>query len=342
MSGAREPKPTWDDVPPALRAKIATIIGGEVHEARIVWGGFGPSATFILIAADGRRYFCKGTHPGQTPEGHAALKRERDNFQRFPQITQFGPRYLGGADEGDWHVALLEYLPRSREVPPWSDDAVAQVIALIARFHEASPPDAPAALNALDKAVGFNLFRAEQGWGSLMRTPEQQARFAALFESPAQARDWLTRSVEKLADLESRATAIGGPQSWLHLDIRSDNLVFGERGVKLVDWPFLAYGPTLVDVAFFLPGLAGEGGPTCAKGLALYERAAGTTFAPADVELAAAIVSGFFAARAGEPEVPVLPRLRWIQKLQLFPALDWVCEILEIAPPPAHRPLELV
>ena len=72
----------------------------------------------------------------------------------------------------------------------------------------------------------------------------------------------------------------------------------------------------------------------------LYERAAGITFTPDDVAVAATIVAGFFAARAGEPDIPVLPRLRWIQKLQLFPALDWLSDVLLIERPPLPKPFQ--
>jgi hypothetical protein len=187
--------------------------------------------------------------------------------------------------------------------------------------------------------VGLNLFRVTEGWVSLARLPKQQDQFAELFVDAEAAHEWLSANVAPLAGMEARAEAIGGPRSWLHLDIRSDNLVFASDGtVKLVDWPLLAYGPSLIDIAFFLLSLAGERGPSCAEGLRLYERAAGTAFEPEDVAIAAVTVAGFFAARAGAPEIPALPRLRWVQKLQLFPALDWVCQVLGLNPLPVPRP----
>ena len=48
-----------------------------------------------------------------------------------------------------------------------------------------------------------------------------------------------------------------------------------------------------------------------------------------DVAVTVATVAGFFAARAWQPKIPALPRLRWVQKLQLFPSLTW--------PEPADR-----
>jgi hypothetical protein len=96
----------------------------------------------------------------------------------------------------------------------------------------------------------------------------------------------------------------------------------------------------LIDIAFFLPSLAGQGGSTCAECLKLYEQAARITFAPDDVAAAATVVSGFFAARAGLPEIAALPRLRWIQKLQLFPALDWLSDMLGIEHLPLPKPFQ--
>jgi hypothetical protein len=335
----REGKPDWENVPSSLRAKIEACIGEPVRAADIVWGGFGPSATFVLTGESGARYFCKGTHPGQTPQGHAALLRERYNYEHFPEIEAFGPRYIGGVDDGDWHMAVLDYVPRAQNVPPWVGDLADRTIALVARFHKASPERAARKLTPVQDLVGFNPFRVTEGWVSLAKIPEHQAQFAALFVDEDAAHLWLTANGEPLAGMEARAETIGGPRSWLHLDIRSDNLVFAADGsVKLVDWPIFAYGPSLLDIAFFLPSLAGEGGPACAESLRLYEREAGKAFDPEDVALAAVTVAGFFAARAGAPEIPVLPRLRWVQKLQLFPALDWICQVLGLSPLPVPRP----
>jgi hypothetical protein len=337
----REGKPDWETVPQAVREKIAACIGEPIRSAEIVWGGFGPSATFVLTGESGPKYFCKGTHPGQTAQGHAALARERYNYEHFAELEAFGPHYLGGVDDGDWHMAVLDYVPRAEDVPPWTGDAADRAIALVARFHRASPERAERKLTPVQDLAGFNLFRVTEGWISLAKIPEQQAQFASLFVDEEAARLWLLANAGPLAGMEARAETIGGLRSWLHLDIRSDNLVFGADGsVKLVDWPILAFGPSLIDIAFFLPSLAGEGGPSCAEGLKLYERETGKAFDPEDVALAAVTVAGFFAARAGAPEIPVLPRLRWVQKLQLFPALDWVCQVLGLEPLPLPRPYD--
>jgi len=51
-----------------------------------------------------------------------------------------------------------------------------------------------------------------------------------------------------------------------------------------------------------------------------------------------ATVAGFFAARAGQPNIPGLPRQRWVQKVQLFPSLAWLSVLVKIVPAPAPKP----
>jgi len=332
----REPKPDWRDVPATLRTKIAAIIGEPVVAGETVWGGFGPTAAFALTTASGARHFCKGTHPGNTKEGHAAVIRESQNLEHFPELGRFGPAYRGHVDGDGWHLVVLAFAPRAADVPPWTPQRARQAIGHIAGFHAATPVRAADVLR--DRSASDLLAQA-QNWHSL-READARARFSALFADPAAAAAWLDAHLGRFAALKEHASALGGPTGWMHMDIRSDNLIFADDGALLVDWPVLSYGPQLLDIAFFLPSLEGEGGPACGEGLRAYEQAAGAAFAPDDVAAAAAIVAGFFAARAGEPEIPGLPRLRWVQKMQLFPALAWLSDCLGIAPPPVPRPYQ--
>src|SRR5262249_17677251 len=47
----------------------------------------------------------------------------------------------------------------------------------------------------------------------------------------------------------------------------------------------------------------------------------------------AACVAGFFASRAGLPEVPAAPRVRWFQRRQLAVALPWAARVLGLPAP---------
>ena len=105
------------------------------------------------------------------------------------------------------------------------------------------------------------LYRAENGWKSLA-DPERRAGFLALFSDHAEAARWLDAHLDDFIALEAQALRFGGPRSWVHHDVRSDNLIFrGADAPLLIDFPHLAYGPTLMDVAFFSPQCIGRGRP---------------------------------------------------------------------------------
>jgi hypothetical protein len=331
LNRQREPKPDWQHLPERLRARITENAGEEIAHAEIAWGGFGPSATFILRLPSGRKLFCKGSHPGQTDVGNTAFAREKLHYEHFPELAQFAPGYHGAVEEAGWHMLVLDCVERTREVPPWDTKSCADTIDLIARFHDATPAHAEEVLPKAEESSAFDLVKHELGWGSLAGDPAARARFLALFGPDAPA--WFDKNIARLVSLEAAAPTVGGPRSWLHLDIRSDNLLFAQDRIVLVDWPFLVCGPRLWDIGFFLPSLAGEGGPEPALALADYEKISGIRFAADEVLIVAATIAGFFAARAGEPDIPALPRLRWVQKLQLYPALTWTCALSKTSPP---------
>ena len=331
----RESKPDWCDVPAELKDALTAFLEATIVDAPIAWGGFGPSATFILHTADGRRFFCKGTHPGFTREGNTAFFAELGYYQALAELSAFGPAFRGTASHEDWHLLVLDYVERSIEVPPWSDATFRGTIAMLARFHAHPPDRARERLPVAEEQTEFmGLYRAENGWKALAH-PQQRAGFIALFADQSAIARWLDAHFEEFVALEERTSKMGGPRSWVHHDVRSDNLLFHKAGEPLlIDFPYLAYGPTLMDVAFFLPSIAGEGGPEPSEGLRLYQEIVEHRFDHGDTAIAIATVTGFFAARAGLPDITGLPRLRWVQKLQLIPSLNWLAGVIGIDPPP--------
>jgi hypothetical protein len=332
LSFPREPKPSWDEVPAALREKIASLVGEPIAAGDIVYGGYGPTATFALTTASGAKHFVKGTHPGNTKEGHVAVLRECRGLTNYPELAAFGPRYLGMVESNGWTLAVLEFAARGKAVPPWSEADAQRAIEHIAAFHNEAPGRVATELRDI---LSSDLMAKGSNWQSL-NDARMREGFVQLFADPDAAERWLRTHLDTLIALKAQVP--GGPRSWVHMDIRSDNFVFADDGrLLLVDWPVLSYGPRLLDIGFFLPSLQGEGGPACADGLRRYQAAAGVTFAADDIAIATATIAGFFAARAGEPEIAALPRLRWIQKLQLFPALGWMCDCLGIDKPPVPK-----
>lgn len=337
----RESKPAWSEVPSELKNALTSIVGARIVDATIAWGGYGPSATFILSTTDGRKFFCKGTHPGFTKAGKIAFQAELSYYLAIPELAQFGPTFRGDAGHEGWHLIVLDYVPSTFVVPPWTDAAFRAAITMLTRFHSRTPASALTLLPIAEEQTDFmGLYGGESGWKSLT-DDEQRISFLALFDDQVAASKWLDAHLDAFVALEAQASRIGGPRSWVHHDVRSDNLLFcGTEEPQLIDFPYLAYGPTLMDVVFFLPSVSGEGGYHPWEGLRLYEQMSGHRFDVRDVMVTVATVAGFFAARAGQPELAGLPRLRWVQKLQLFPSLRWLTRLMEIDHPPPSKPYQ--
>jgi hypothetical protein len=87
-----------------------------------------------------------------------------------------------------------------------------------------------------------------------------------------------------------------------------------------VDWNLACIGNPTLDLGFWLPSLAYEGGPAPERILP-------------DAPAIAARVSGYFAARAGLPDIEDAPRVRVVQRQQLATALPWVARALDLPPP---------
>ncbi len=294
----RENKPTWAEVPQAAKDALERIVAGPIADATIAWGGYGPSATFILHLADGRKFFCKGTPPGFTEMGTSAFHTELSYYRSIPELAEFGPRFHGDTHHEDWYLLVLDYVERAFEVPPWTPHAFRGAIAMLVRFHARWPIKARDLLPVAEEQAGFmGLYRGESGWKALAN-PRQREAFLGLFSDPVGAARWLDAHIDELVALEAGAASLGGPRSWIHHDVRSDNLLFRAADAPiLIDFPFLAYGPTLMDVVFFLSSVTGEGGPLPGEGLRLYEQVSGHRFDRRDLAITVATVAGFFAAR---------------------------------------------
>jgi hypothetical protein len=95
-----------------------------------------------------------------------------------------------------------------------------------------------------------------------------------------------------------------------------------ETGVVLVDWNWAGRGNGILDIAAWLPSLHLEGGPLP------------DTILP-ECPHFAALISGYFAARAGLPVEQASVGIRALQLAQLKVALPWVVRALGLPHPAA-------
>ncbi|MED1203577.1 phosphotransferase [Heyndrickxia acidicola] len=327
----REPKPYWRDVPLELRKQIEDKVGSSIRWATRVFGGYGPSATFRLFLEDGRTLFAKGAGLGSIKENWKVLPLEETVYRDIAAIYPMSPRYFGSVSVEGWHLLLLEDLRNTKKVPPWSEALALQAIRDIAEFHLRGLSEAGKVEPMTSKGVTDN-------WINIKNSNDERNYFLGLFsEKKSDAESWLEEVIDTMITIEAEYMNLDQPWGLIHKDIRSDNLRFRDGSLLLFDWALACRGPLLFDVGFFLPSIEGEGGPKAERLLTEYIR----VMADNSIEFplyakksVAVVVAGFFASRAGQPPITLLPRLRCIQRLQLGPALRWSCNILGLPQPP--------
>lgn len=150
------------------------------------------------------------------------------------------------------------------------------------------------------------------GWSDVAADP------AAFLSLRLCSSGWLEDALPELIRAEGSFRLEG--DSFVHVDVRSDNLCLRGDGAILIDWNQACVGNPEFDLAFWAPSLRSEGGPDP-------ETLLGPGAGPA-----AAFVSGFFACRAGLPPIPRAPRVREVQTTQLRTALPWAVRALDLSP----------
>jgi hypothetical protein len=315
----REAKPPWSDVPRAVKAEVARILGSPVARAERAYGGYAPSATFRVVLRDRRRAFLKSTYP--LPAGSGVIwgvaEEERAYRALGERIRPWAPALLGSFQVAGWHGLLLEDLGPS-DVPPWTGRLARRAARDFAELHRANLRMRPTS------TITATLWRRFTD-----RWPKADlARVAGLARGREdEAREWLDVAIPVLRSAGPRLGRARTRRTLLHLDARSDNLRV-RHGLRLFDWNFACVGPPELDVAAFAQSIAAEGGPpperfvdAYRERLALDDRVLG---------LAVAAIAGLFAQRAPEPPVPGLPRLRSVQRRQLKASLPWAARLLDL------------
>jgi hypothetical protein len=324
----REAKPVWSDVPPAIRSQTERILGADIARARRAFGGYGPSATFVLNLGDGRRAFFNGIYP--LPEGSAVkwmLDEEERVYQELGElIAPWAPAYYGSMRLEGWHALLIEAVPGER-VPPWTSDQARRAVRSYAEFHATTVGRELPAWLARD---GHHEFAED--WTRLISDEVAIHRVARLAGSgrAATAREWLATHGPTLAKAEQKLRR-PARQALLHSDTRSDNVRIDGDLLRMFDWPFAFVGPPEFDFAAFAQSIAGEDGPSVEDMTDWYEE----VLALDEVVLTGSVVgiSGYFADRGSSPELPGLPRLRSVQRRQLKASLGWAAHRLGLSHP---------
>lgn len=280
--------------------RVAELLEGGIVGRRKALGGYTPAERWIVELDDGRSVFVKAAVNDLT----AGWLRKESRLYRELRAP-FMAELLGWVDEGGRPMLILEDLSEAHWPPPWTDGHVEAVVRAMTEV-AAIPPPSWLPASSLAEYVA-------DGWARVAEDP------APLLRTGLIERGWLLRALPSLVEAAARAEISG--DRLCHFDVRSDNLCFRSDGsVVLVDWNFAEVGNPRLDLAFWLPSLALEGGPRPESVLP-------------DADGEAAVVAGYFASRCGEPPIPDAPGVRDMQKRQLGVALPWACRELGIAVP---------
>lgn len=273
------------------------MLGWVPKSWRRVHAGYTPTARFVVAGERGSVFAKVAT----TPVTVDMLHREIAVYRNLN--APFIPRLIDADDDPEVPILIIEDLSDAIWPPPWTEAHVVQVLAAVEAMH---------ATTASTLRLGTLLDGRDEGWSKIAETP-------APFLSLGLVSDrWLESALPTLIDAE-RSCALAG-DALTHLDLRSDNLCITREGVKFIDWAEARRSASRVDLGFFLPSLAFEGGP-------LPE-----TILPGAPDLAA-LISGFFALRAGLPDIPGSPFVRRVQREQLSTALPWAVRALGLPSP---------
>jgi hypothetical protein len=279
---------------------VAELLESPVVDRRRAAGGYTPAERWVVQLADGRSPFVKAAVNDLT-----ALWLRKEYRMYSALRAPFMAELLGWADEDGLPMLLLEDLSDCAWPPPWSDARIGSALAMLEQV-AATPP--PTWLRRSSEADWI-----ADGWARVAEDP------APLLSTGIVSSSWLDRALSVLLDV-SRPEVIAGDQL-CHFDVRSDNMCFRADGsAVLVDWNLAEIGSARLDVAFWLPSLTLEGGPSPESVLP-------------DAAPEAAVVAGFFAARCGLPQIPDAPGVRDFQKRQLGQALPWACRSLGLPLP---------
>jgi aminoglycoside phosphotransferase (APT) family kinase protein len=310
LAGVTTTRLAWDALPAWLRRSIERRLGAGVERADTQPRGFSPALASRLRLDHGGRFFVKAIAPDAesgAPGGQDLYRREARIAARLPDGAP-APRLVASWEEGGWVVLVFEDVDGRHPALPWDLAELAAVLDAMSMLTDRltpSPVDVPPA----------GVPGGRNGWVQLAEDPSRLDRLAGL--DP-----WVRSNLDRLATTSSASPETFSGSTLLHMDIRADNILLTRSGVVFVDWPHARIGGPWVDLVFFLPSVAMQGGPD--PDSLFWPHPSARRVDPAAVIAVLAGLTGFFIHGATEDPPPGLPTLRQFQLAQGIEALRWL------------------
>jgi aminoglycoside phosphotransferase (APT) family kinase protein len=300
MTTRRQPRPGWAELPDALRAHVADLLGAAVVEGDSRAGGWSPGSADVVRLADGRRAFVKAADARVNAVTVALHRREAAMLRLLADGT--APRLIGVVDDPPWIALVVEHV-EGRHPDPASEADTLVVLDAVAAL-PAAPPGAP--LNTAEQELAF----VSLGWERL------DAEGAPLPPDVAAA-------LPGLAALSAGSLPALHGDAVVHGDLRPDNVLVEPHGrARLIDWPSAFAGARWFDAVTYLLDVRHLGGRVAA-GL---QHPVLRDVPSEAVDGLLALLGAYFFDRGRAPEEPGLPGIRAYQLAQGRTVVDWLLE----------------
>jgi aminoglycoside phosphotransferase (APT) family kinase protein len=295
----------WSDLPSSVRAQAQRIIGdGPVVEVCSQTGGFSPGTADRVRTGSGRRAFVKAVSVDLNEDSARLARQELRITAVLPERAPV-PRLLGGYDDGEWVLLVLEDIQGVHPRTPWVDDEIdAAMVALRDLAATLTPAPACGVPTAVESLAGDFA-----GWDRIAAAPPQDLG------------PWAVTHLEVLTTAAHRATEVLAHGDTLaHTDIRADNMLVRADGrIVIVDWPWACIGPEWLDTVFLAVNVIVHGGDG--------ERVLAGLNRDAAVAVIAGM-TGYFQYTCRQPPVSALPTVRAFQRFQGDALLQWLKTVL--------------
>jgi len=286
-----------------VRRAIEERIGDRVVEAVTQPGGFSPGLAARVRTRYGRRCFVKAVSEAANPDSPALHRREAEVVAALPREASVA-RLQWTYEEGGWVALGFQDIEGRMPAQPWRLDELRLVVDGLRRLHDVLTPTPIASETA---ASGFATHI--KGWDELK-------------ESRAEGLDpWSSRNLERLIELEAKASSAASGQTLLNFDVRADNILIAGDRVYFVDWPWARVGAPFVEWIGLAPSVYMQGGP---KPDELLRMVPLDDVDGDDVNAVIASLTGYFLAYSRQPPPPGIPTVRAFQAAQGEVALAWL------------------
>ena len=291
----------WAHLPPELRTRIEHRLGGPVVEAASQDAGFTPAFASVLTLADGSRHFVKAASTKAQRLFANSYRAEGERLGTLPDGLP-APRLRWMLDADDWVVLGLEYVDHTRPARPWQ------------------PAELDRALDLLEETAHTLTPNPVPGVGPLVDDLTPMAR---LWHGRLLAQDPELAHGLDAADLAARVDELVG-DTLVHSDVRDDNVLLRADGRALLcDWSWAATGPAWFDSLCLLIGARGDGVDV---ERIVAERPLLRAADPELIDVALAVLTGYFLAMASDAVPSNSPWLRAAQAWQGEAAWSWLRE----------------